>query len=375
MPPDGRDAAGTLADALARGELTGRELTAVARALAELHARARPVAVVGVPALAVERRLTKSFHELLSMIEQRGEIERVLALERFAHRFVVAHAQVFDERARCGHVRGGHGDLRADRVLLERGRARIVPSDGPQADAALDTADDLGALVMELVADGATRLAQQLVRAYRDAGGDPGDDALIAFYAAHRALVRAKVALLQAAEHAPASAAHGHHSAAARDLLAVAEHFAWQARLPLTVVVCGVAGSGKSRLARTLAAASDLTHLRLDASDSPFALGRRTSREIAARGGAIVDAPLARRSDRDAFAAGLARATPSLFIECRAPAAPPGPWEPLDEIAADAHLALRTDRRTEAVLADILGLLDERIGRLAMPAATSLRPE
>jgi aminoglycoside phosphotransferase family enzyme len=38
-----------------------------------------------------------------------------------------------------------------------------------------------------------------VARAYRDAGGDPGPDSLIAFYAACRALVRAKVSLVRAA--------------------------------------------------------------------------------------------------------------------------------------------------------------------------------
>jgi len=39
------------------------------------------------------------------------------------------------------------------------------------------------------------RLARALVTAYREAGGDPGDDALLGFFAAQRALIRAKVAL------------------------------------------------------------------------------------------------------------------------------------------------------------------------------------
>jgi hypothetical protein len=39
------------------------------------------------------------------------------------------------------------------------------------------------------------RLARALVTAYREADGDPGDDALLGFFAAQRALIRAKVAL------------------------------------------------------------------------------------------------------------------------------------------------------------------------------------
>lgn len=90
----------------------------------------------------------------------------------------------------------------------------------------LDVADDLAFLVFDLAARGGERFAEVLVRAYRDAGGNPGDDRLIAFYATYRALVRAKVALLRAAQLQSASAGHGPYSAEAGDSIALAERFA-----------------------------------------------------------------------------------------------------------------------------------------------------
>jgi hypothetical protein len=267
---------------------------------------------------------------------------------------------MLDERARSGHVRVCHGDLRAECIVLDDGRARI--RDGGRVE--IDVADDLAVLVVDLVVHGGAPVAETLVRAYRDAGGEPGEDVLIAFYAFYRALVRAKAALVGAARQEPTSAAHGHESAAARALLAVAERFAWRARLPLAIVACGASASGRSGLARTLAEASDLPHLRSDATPTYAALGRRAAGEIAAAGGTAVDGAFARRSDREAFAAGFAAAAPVVFVECRAPAASDEPFEPLDEVAADAHLPVRTDRPLDAVVADVLGLLDERIGRL-----------
>src|SRR5215218_11049010 len=55
-------------------------------------------------------------------------------------------------------------------------------------------------VVMDLVHSGTDDLAAALVTAHRDAGGDPGDDALLSFFAAYRAWVRAKVACLRAGE-------------------------------------------------------------------------------------------------------------------------------------------------------------------------------
>ena len=53
---------------------------------------------------------------------------------------------------------------------------------------------------MELAEAGRADLATALVDEYRAAGGDDGGDALLGFYAAYRAWVRAKVACLRAGE-------------------------------------------------------------------------------------------------------------------------------------------------------------------------------
>ena len=143
------DESRTLAARLDRGELKRSEVAALGRRLARFHARARRVPASGVPVLAVERRLTENFHELLAVVGQRAEVERVLALERFAHAFVVAHARLLDARARRGCVREVHGDLRAEHVLLGR-RREIV--DGIEFDPGLrelDVADDVAFLVMD----------------------------------------------------------------------------------------------------------------------------------------------------------------------------------------------------------------------------------
>jgi len=411
----------TLAAKLQRGELRRGEIADVGRTLAWFHESARRVEATGVPALAVEREMTENFHQLLAIVEQRPEIERVLALERFAHAFVVASAPMLDARAREGHVREGHGDLRAEHVLVGRSIEVVDCVEFDRGLRELDVADDLAFLVMDLAALGGERFGQELVHAYRGAGGDPGDERLIAFYAAYRALVRAKVALVRAAESSPISSEHAHDSAAARDLLSLAQRFAWRARLPLVIVVCGVPASGKSTLAHALAEDSGLRQLSSDvvrktlagiplrqrANEAAYSdevnrltyaqLGRRAAGEVAQHGGAIVDATFRHRIDRDAFAAAFADKAPALFVECRAPipvlAQRAGrrdrqavrvsdasrdvvmresrSWEPLDEVPAESHVTLRSDRPVEAQLEDLVALLDRRLCRLTKPSAAT----
>jgi len=208
--------------------------------------------------------MTENFHEVLAIVEQRAEVDWVLELERFAHAFVVAHAQLLDVRARRGLVREVHGDLRAEHVLLNGAPQVVDCVEFDRRLRELDVADEIAFLVMDLVASGGERFARMLVEAYRRAGGDPGPDQLIAFYASYRALVRAKVALLRAVQHPAGGSDQGRESAAARELLALAERFAWRARLPLVIVTCGVPAAGKSHLAAALAELSHLPHLSSD---------------------------------------------------------------------------------------------------------------
>lgn len=268
--------------------------------------------------------------------------------------------------------------------------------------------------MFDLAARGGERFADVLVSAYRDAGGDPGDDPLVAFYAAYRALVRAKIGLLRAAELPPTGAAHGEESARARDLIVRAERFAWRARLPLVIVVCGLPANGKSCLAKELAELCGLPHLSSDVTRKELAglrsdqraprdiysaewnartyaeLGDRVAAASRGCGGAIVDATFRHRADRQVFAAAFDASAPLLFVECQAPAQvlvrragrrgrEPGrvsdadlavvlreqrSWEPLDEVAASAHLVLRTDRPLGEVVGDVQALLDGRLDDL-----------
>jgi predicted kinase len=404
----------TLAAKLASNTLDRDEIVAVAQTIAAFHEGAQVVHSRERPVMAAERRFELNAHELMLSVDHANELGRVLALERFAHAFITAHADTLEARTSGGLVREGHGDIRAEHVLLVGGVQIVDCVEFDRALRELDVADDLAFLVVDLFANGGSELADQLVNAYRRAGGDTGGDALIAFYAAYRALVRAKVALIRSQQRGP----NGPDSQAGRSeagrLLALAESFAWRARLPLVIVVCGVPASGKSHLTRAIGAASGLPQLSADATRKRLLgigqnerapeeaytkqfngrtyaeLGDAASVAVATRRGAIVDATFRHRADREAFTQAFANAGPLLYVECQAPAAvlvtramdrdrssdrlsdadvsvvrrERSSWEPLDEVTPAAHVAIRTDRTTDAVLADLMALLDRRLAAL-----------
>lgn len=400
----------TLAAKLARGELRRIDVETLGRLLARFHERA-PRGDARRQVAAVRRVVSENCRELADLLEHRAELRSVLALERFASSFIATYTGTFEHRAAAGLVREVHGDLRAEHVLLD-GEVQIV--DCVEFDKRLrelDVSDDLSFLVMDLTYRGGERYARALIEGYRAGGGDPGEEQLLAFYATHRALVRANVELLQAGKTSQGSSAHGGHSAAARELIALAERFAWRARTPLVIVVCGLPAAGKSELAGHLATASGLAHLNSDVVRKRLAgldarrrapaglyseawdartyqeLGRQAAKECQANGGAIVDATFRRRADRDAFARAFAHTAPTLFVECRAPAKVLAQraaarehkagcvsdaslsvvmrerhaWEPLEEVAGEQHLVVRSDRPLDSIAAEVCTLLDLRI--------------
>jgi aminoglycoside phosphotransferase family enzyme/predicted kinase len=395
----------TLAWRVTHGGAPYPALVAVGRRLAEFHATT-PERDGGPSTLALRRALAENTDTLLSLAPDGEFLHRVIELARFTDAFLVARHGELEARAAAGRVRDGHGDLRAEHVLLEHGVEIIDCLEFDPSLRITDVGCDLAFLTMDLEALGSPFAAHAVLSAYRKAGGDPGDDELVAFFGVYRALVRAKVALVRAGE-APD---RERRLADARSRLALAERLAWRARRPGPIVVAGLSATGKTALAERLAARSGLAHLSSDAvrkqllgiapgaraAASAYAesFNRRTYAELARRaagmlerdGGAIVDATFRNPADREAFGALLERAT---VVECRAPLAvrveranarahdvsdadagvvrdQRDDGGLLDDVAATRHIVLRTDRDPEDVLDDLTAVLDARLS-LAAP--------
>ena len=333
----------SLASRIERGALTPDDVRLVARRLAEFHRGAERVPAERAVS-ALERSSRETFDTLLDIAPSklRADVEEGA---RFAGAYLASHASELRDRARAGRFVEGHGDLRAEHVFIERGRVQVIDCAELQPRLhELDAAADLAFLVMDLERLGAPELARELVDAYRAAGGDPGSDDLVAFHAADRAWIRAKVALIRAAE-LPYGAPEAQLEAAeARAHAALARRFAWRARGPVALVVCGGAATGKSTLAAALAHASGLEVIGSDRARKALAglaptdrgggalysaeMDRWTYAELAARAaaaldggsGVIVDATFRRAAAREALVRAVGGSGRVVFLECRAPA-------------------------------------------------------
>ena len=224
-----------------------------------------------------------------------------------------------------------HGDMRAEHVIVGDDVAVFDCIEFNSALRLIDVGADLAFLVMDLVRLGENELGARLLSSYRDAGGDPGDDALLYFYASYRAWVRAKVTCLRSRELQDDDPRREREQHEARSVFELGHRLAWRARLPLVVAVGGVAASGKTALASRLSAVSGLKHLNSDVVRKRLAglaptqraspehytneftlrtyeeLGRLAASEVKLRAGAIVDATFHRADRRRAFLTGLGR--------------------------------------------------------------------
>lgn len=357
------------------------DIDAVAARLAEFHAEA-PVVTGADPVDSVRAPAGETFDEL-------DDRPTAAAARRFTEAFIARRAADLRARADAGLVRDGHGDLRAEHVLMGDPLEVIDCLEFDAALRAIDVGADLSFLVMDLERLGQPALARRLVSAYRAHGGDPGDDALIAFHAAQRAWVRAKVALI------------GGREEEAGELLELGRRLSWRARQPLMLLVCGLSATGKSTLARELGRisgarvlSSDVERKRLagiapaehgppelytpEFSGCTYAeLGRLADRELRRGGVVVVDATFRDESDREAFSAALGWTfgAETRVIECVAPmelrieravartgdasdaTAGVAAAQHFDPMRAE-HLVVRTDRAVEDLADDIETWLD-----------------
>ncbi len=391
----------TLDRLLLGGEVEAAEIARIGERLARFHAEAEIPADPG----ASVPRLVAALDENLETTRERagGAIAaaRLGAAEDFTAAFLRRGEAELERRAAAGLVRDGHGDLRAEHVLVID---PIQVYDCIEFDPGLreiDVAADLAFLLMDVERLGAGERAAELLDAYRRAGGDPGEPHLLAFLCSYRAWVRAKVALFDPDPEAGALEA--------AELHALGHRFAWRARLPFALVVCGVAASGKSTLAAELAELSGLPVIDADTTRKRLAgiepteraapehyseefslrtyreLGAAAAAELAEAGGVIVDATARRRADRDALRAGLGESPgPLLFARCEAPDAvllgrarsrqqepgrvsdadievvegQLGTFEPLEEVAPERVAAIDAERPIEEQLRAVEALLD-----------------
>lgn len=275
-----------LENLIARNQLEPAQIDHLAQALAAFHNHlpAAPADSNFGEAAVLGREIADNFRALEKLLpgmhpatlrKLHGKMQTLLAADR---RFMA-------QRKRKGFVREGHGDLHLGNIVMLKDRP--MPFDGIEFDPALrwiDIMDDIAFTVMDLRQHGRPDLAARLLNGWLEITGDYRGLALLPLYTANRAMVRAKVHALRAAQPGLNPRKVNALRKTAVSYLNCAEQALAPSRAAL-IITYGLPGSGKTTFAGKAAERYGAIRLRSDVerkrlfglsqlADSHRALGR-----------------------------------------------------------------------------------------------------
>jgi aminoglycoside phosphotransferase family enzyme/predicted kinase len=241
-----------------------RELGAFGRQLALIHA-GLPVAPAespwGRPA-EVQALMIRNLLECAEASRVLGASDPVLALRNAMHGRLPPATAVMAARRASGCIRECHGDLHSRNIVRLLGQ--LTAFDCLEYEPAfrwIDVADEIAFLLSDLTARERPLHAHAFLAGYLEQSGDYQSCRVLRLYEAHRALVRAKVAALSAAERGEGSREPlrlEHARLTNRAASALGRH------APVLLLMHGLSGSGKTWLAGQLAERLRAIHIRSD---------------------------------------------------------------------------------------------------------------
>jgi uncharacterized protein len=250
-----------------RGELTAAHIDQLADTVAAFHRNAPaagPEQLCGTPA-GIGDRMLQNFDQIAAHCADDDIHRQLQTLRSWSDHCLVEIRDDLDLRRRQGWIRECHGDMHlANMALIDD---RVVIFD------ALEFAEDLrwidplceiAFVYMDLEHRGHRDFARRFLNNYLEAANDYQGLVLFRHYLVYRAMVRAKVAAIQADQHHRDKARAGAAIDAVRSYLELAIRYSTPPeRMPI-VVLHGFSGSGKSWLGKRLVETLGAIRIRSD---------------------------------------------------------------------------------------------------------------
>jgi hypothetical protein len=321
---------------IARDEIGTSDITTFAETIGRFHAAlaATPPDTRYGGAEAVLAVIGRNLEETAAAIT--GEFDIDGALRDYLTGRARWH-DALERRRESGSIREGHGDLHLENLAYWD--KRIIAFDALEFDPALrwiDVIDETAFVTMDLIAHDRRDLAFCFLNRYLEITGDYAGLELLRFYMVHRALVRAKVRAIKAAQ-----APDERPADAQRPYVSIAREFLAPKATRL-LITHGLSGTGKTTLTQQLIGLLPAVRVRSDIerkrraglderarSRSPLGAGLYTQGStestyaaladhaetgLAAGLDIIVDATFLHRAERQRFASVAARAGAKLVI-------------------------------------------------------------
>ena len=331
-----------------RHVVTEAHLDRVAHRLSEFHRTARRGPEIDAWGTweQARRNWDENFTQTSPFVGRTIETSAYQLLRDWVEQWLARNRAVLDERIRGGRVVDGHGDVRGESVCVINGICIFDCIEFNDRFRCCDVASEVAFLAMDLDALGRPDLSYYVTERYAAHAADAGLFRLLPFYRCYRAYVRGKVLSFRLDEPEFSTADKSRAAERAAEYFELARRYATPLRRPTVVVVMGLAGTGKTSLARAVAGELGLRVVSTDAvrqelfgsekgvadygqgAYSPEAT-QRTYQTLVERGrglmaedgGVVLDGTFLRDEDRLAVRHMVASAGAAVrWIECELPA-------------------------------------------------------
>ena len=246
-----------------RDELTPEQLDELAERIAAFH-RSVPALPMDSPLAdpaALRQAMLDNFVSIAQNIDDQADRRRCDSLRDWTESCFAQLEPRIRYRLETGLFRECHGDLHLGNIAWFEGRITVFDCiEFSESLRWIDTANDLAFLLMDLESRDRNAMAYRVLNHYLEHSGDYEALGLMGFYKAYRAMVRAKVTLLQPAENAEQQ---DRILEGFRRYTQLAEQYS-QIPTPWLAITCGFSASGKSWISARLAERFGMIRVRSD---------------------------------------------------------------------------------------------------------------
>lgn len=236
---------------LLRGELLPRHIDQLSATVARFHAELPGVADAAYGTTAtIHAAALQNFEQMLPLLHDDAGRVLLASIQHATEEEFAACATVITSRRAQGFVRECHGDLHLGNIALINDIP--VPFDGIEFNPALrwlDVMSEVAFTMMDLLHHGRLDYAWRFLNGYLEATGDYAGIAVLRFYLAYRAAVRAKVSAIRSGQPGITAHAKGDARHTCRRYLALAQR-CLDERNAVLIITHGLPGSGKTTFAQ-----------------------------------------------------------------------------------------------------------------------------
>jgi len=249
---------------LARDRLPPEAIDALAGRVAVFHAQAAPCPPdmdYGSPALVLAP-VAENFRQLRRLLPSDAYAGRLQSLEDWSRDRRADLADLITARKLAGRVRECHGDLHLGNVAFVGGEPVIFDCIEFNPNLRwIDVINEVAFMVMDLEERGRPDYGHRFIDRWLERSSDFSGLPMLSFYQVYRALVRAKVAAIRAAQED--ATARPHELAVCDQYLAYADRI-MRPKKRFVALMHGVSGSGKTWVSQALLEATGAVRLRSD---------------------------------------------------------------------------------------------------------------